>query len=258
MAEKLKQTIDFKEIPQFGLPFWLAGFLEIGSGVFFERRKTGTHGREAPYAFPVMSFSDHELKRLEIMQKIIGGRLKPIKHSRSIHLLVEGDQASWLAYSIRPYAPSRTTIIDAFLEWSAATMTEDRVALAQQYRGRRIINSTAVYNYTNLVTTPQFVRGVIDGRGNVGYRETSGKAEVTWIHPVVNFLSINGPLLEAMHSTYGGNFHIVHRAGDTVVIRGEPVVLKNNSAQWTIGTGLMKELIAWANPLLPLSNSLEI
>ena len=114
---------------------------------------------------------------------------------------------------------------------------------------------------TNLLYTKfrrEFLGSVIDGRGSVIYKEGVGKylKEATWIHQAVNFISTNGPLLEAFHAQFGGDLDIMHHAGETVNIRGKPYVLKNNSARWTIGTGLMKELIAWAKPMLPLSNAL--
>lgn len=256
MGEKLKPTPDFEKLPQFKHPLWLSGFLEIGSGMFFERRMVKKRGRVTPYVFPVISVGDHEQERLEGMKKIIGGRIKHSHRSRNIQLLAQGDQASWLAYAVRPYALSRRTIIDAFLAWSSADMTEDRVVIAEQFRGRRIISAADAYDYNNLVTIPEFVGGVIDARGSVNHKEAvNSNSQVSWIHDVVNFVSINRPLLEALQFQFGGRVTNVHEAGDRVVIRGESIVLKNDSVRWTIGTELMNELIVWTKPLLPLSNA---
>jgi len=250
MLEQIKCSPNIKEIPPFGYPVWLAGFLEIGGSMYFEKMNIGHGDRFVPYARPIIKMGDHDPIRVETLNRIMNGETIDRSKPKTLYVRLRCDKAVWLANSIRGYAPSRENIIQAFQLWSEAESTEDRVEIAKPFYGRRTVSEISPSVYRHLVRDSNFVAGLIDGRGSVIYDNANQSID--------NFRlsSINTALLYALRNQYGGYVDELSHAGDTVFVRGtDTTMLLNNNSQWVIGRNFMNELVAWAKPRLPLSNA---
>lgn len=147
-------------------------------------------------------------------------------------------------------------VIGAFLEWLAAEFTEDRLAIAEKFRGRRHVEEVSASAYTDLLANADFVGGVIDGRGRLSYAEALSKNRLaSWTFTRLQVNSINRPLLDALQLAFGGAVETMSHKRDKVNIRNHPTTLTNDGKKWTLGSNEAKNLLEWAKPKLPLSNS---
>lgn len=255
MAEKRKQTIPLEDMAPFTHSRWLAGFMEAGASMRLTIVRNHQNGHETPQARPEIIYGDTNRQRISLLRGLLGSTGKPRQSKSTEYAVVRGNEAARMAHSIRPDAPSRQSIISAFLEWSQADFTEDRVDIAKRVSGRRVVDRVSPDDYARLVSEPDFVAGVIDCRGRASSIERPDKNDLSyWVTNLLKVNSVNGALLHALQQKHGGQLVQVGAQGETVTIRGRKVSLKNNIFEWILGAENATRLLSWANPKLPLSN----
>lgn len=212
------------------------------------------NGHVTPQARPEIAYGDTDLSRIAALTTLLESPTKPCS-AKTQYVRVRGHQAVAMAHSIRDVAPSRTSMISAFITWLQAQFTEDRVELAKQVAGRRPLDSVQPGAYTSLSSDPNFVSGVLDSRGRIVALEKPDRNRNSyWISHKVKVNSVNGELLAALQKTHGGQLIQIASQGEAIVIRGKKSTLVHDVFEWILGSHDSQRLIDWAKPKLPLSN----
>lgn len=137
---------------------------------------------------------------------------------------------------MEPYAPSRQEIITAFSNWESAGSADERIEVAKSSRNKVVVELDAT-NYTRLVKDPDFLAGIIDGRGYVAVQESFNETtndEYGWISRRLRISTRNRPLLEALQQEYSGSIQAVVTKGSMLKVgRGYPA--QHDSLRWVTG-----------------------
>lgn len=236
------------DIPQ-DLARWLAGVCEVGASLRFNYSRRRKNGRLYENAAPVLEFVDNDPLRIRSFQKLCGGRVNAIR--RSWRWRVYGSQVVPITAAIAPYALSRRRMIDAVLEWAAASSPERRIAIAAEVRGHDRFAALSAHSYSGLLTETDFVTGVIEARGSLYTAVVRGRRldpAKPYADPRVHVFSINRPLLEALAIKFGGWLRIVRPEGRNVVIGGAPGTIVHESVEWSVGTRKAERILALIHP----------
>ena len=173
------------------------------------------NGHLTPQARPEIAYGDNDQNRIALLKKLLSSTDKPRQTMSTRYAVIRGDEAVSLAYSIRADAPSRQTIISAFIEWLQANFTEDRVEIAKRVVGRRVVDPVPQWAYERLITDSNFVGGVIDCRGRVVPHEHMDRQGFSsWIKPDLKINSVNFSLLESLRKRFGSHIETIGRRGD--------------------------------------------
>jgi hypothetical protein len=181
------------------LNLWTSGLFEV-AGTFFFRKSAAAKNSHLPFNYyPKITYMDNDSKRLLELQQRLGGK---IKDERVWHVTGEGAVA--VAEKMRGTSPLRDTIVRAFLGWneqpSITAATEYVIELLSGTEKQTEISKKkglTSKNYLNLATQAAFMGGVIDTRGSFYILEED--------EPHLNIISQNKPLLDAVHTVWGGS-----------------------------------------------------
>lgn len=184
---------------------WLGGIFEVGGWMSFTPRTTTVRGIEYKGGRVLVQVNASEEQNIKQLKKIIGGNIYKEKGDNSWSLRVaDGKRALTIAEAIKPYAPSRDefmVLADLWEQMSSA----DRYDFAKEYlvtaRENRPMATTDAYK--DLVTNPQFLAGVLDGRGRALKVQRRGERKNRDDRRIV-VGSRNRTLLEALKREYGG------------------------------------------------------
>jgi len=235
---KIKDYTQTPEVIQSFSPVHLAGMFEIAGGLRFIRRRVGKGKKEHRVASPIMRISDNNVQGIDRLQQLLGGRTE-LANEESKAWIIERSNAAELAIAMKPFAPSRRTIISAIKQWADFDeLPEERIKIADSVAGKYRDKVTAK-NYAQLVKNPNFVAGVFDARGSIS---TTARDNIINLRIVI--ASQNKALLEALKSHYGFGFvTLAESAGTKKTIKGQPVTRKTDTWQWIIDNEGSNELL---------------
>lgn len=256
MAEKRKQTPDLSQASLYPHRTWLAGVLEAGASMKLTIVRNHQNGHETPQARPEIAYGDTDTRRILKLGDLLGSTGKTRQSGLTHYAIVRGDRAALLAYAIRPDAPSRQTIISAFINWLQADYTEDRISIAEAVTGRRTLDPVQPGQYSRLVLNRDFVGGAIDCRGRISPIEHPDRWSLSfWTAHRLKMNSINKALLEALQQTHGGQLSQIIGRGDKRRIRGVETTFQHDGYEWVLNAQDTRQLLAWARPKLPIANA---
>ena len=142
-----------------GLPQWVGGMMEIGTGLGYVKQLK----KEGPYTYPYIHLTDDDELKAIRLRKLFGGTKTGSKTKGSYEWKLTGERTAKLVIPALSYAPSRAHMISSIEEW----FTSDKDTRQIIAEGMRAADRTPVKpkDYASLVNMPEFVAGVIDGRG---------------------------------------------------------------------------------------------
>lgn len=228
-------------------PDWFGGMIEVAGWIgFTTEQRIGKYGHYT-YTYPRIEICDNDLNRLNRLQAIVGGTVRAPSRWH-----IGGNAAVSLAEIIKLYTPSKLEVIFAFINWGQADSTEKRTEIVKSLSS--ILQSQpTIEDYRSLVTRPNFVAGVIDGRGIFSMVENPSRDRTYgWIYPRMTVTSTNRPLFEALEQTYGGDVVAVIKVGDIRQIFGRIFAAKNDSLNWIVGMNDLSQLMSLVGPYLRL------
>lgn len=200
---------------------WLGGAFEVGGGIYYS-----IHERDNAVVSHI-EISDSSPTVLEKLHRELGGSFRPRSKSKSFVWIVSGHEASHVAISMNPFAPSRRGIIDIIEELGRNKNPKERVAMVRRFREEEVADSTKAEDYSELVRIPEFVAGVIDVRGAV-----YSSPVVPRHPPQLRVHTTNKPLVEALIREFGGEMTLDSSKGSIVAGR---YVTKKDGLHWALG-----------------------
>lgn len=207
---------------------WLGGLFETGGVMSITLSTQRTPTQTYHYAIPSLGMSDNHGDRLETLKGLFGGSVYTTKKDTNSFLWkLEGPRAAIMASIIKPYAPSRQEIIAAMELWQEAT-AEERRELAAEMKGQNRFSGISLSDYHTLLDNPEFVAGVLDGRGYL----TSSVGRNDRINPSFQISTKNRTLIEALVDKFGGK--LIAESYPRILTRGKEEYIKSPSLRWEI------------------------
>jgi len=254
-----------KEAQPINHSIWLSGLFEIGGSMFLEIQKRKSKSKKNPevvhtYTRPVISIVDNHP---EICQfpKILGyGSTRPYRRGKKSHRWsLKGPKVVDLTTNMKPTSPLRQETIIAFENWGTAT-TEERLEIARELK-QTSPPLLKLDDYTDLVQKPQFLAGVLDGRGMLIPQEHYNKEKgYGVIHPRLRISSLNKPLLLAIQNLYQGYFGIQSKEGEIKQFtrKAKAYKFRNTSYQLQIGSpSAIIEILQKTLPYLKIDKNID-
>lgn len=224
-------------------PAWLAAIFEVASSIDFHTIRPMQKSGIRTYSYPLLTITDSDPDKMQKFQGIVGGRVYVNIKRGSNQWYIMGQPAVDIAIDMAPHAPSRTKIIEAFVNWENAGSMEEKVEIAQEMKSH---NRTDVKeeDYENLVRDPDFLAGVIDSRGSIFMSEHISPRGTSygWVNPQLDINSTNIALLKALRNEYDGHTHINYEKGETIEVSSREYVAKKTSARWGAGDEICNKL----------------
>lgn len=223
---EIVSTLDLEKLKTADLR-WLAGGLQVGGSVRFER-----DGDHPPY--PVIKIGDNNQSRIDQIITKFGGYKKHPKNKKTYYWVVSREDATVLGGLIEPFSPLHQNIIAGFKDWAATNNPEKRKIIAQKIPLPNHRNLASDI-YEQLVTQPDFCAGVYDFRGRKGqYKHSDGKGG-GWFIPEVHVHSRNHVVLQELKSQYNGRLRTRGFSSKKAEV-SEPDLNEYNSFVWILGT----------------------
>lgn len=180
--------------------FEAAGKMSVEPHVFRKALKGGTHTYE--YSYPLMAFNiDQETANK--LKAVFGGKSFPVAKG-SYRWFIKGEEAVELARAIKDYAPARTEVIAAFINWQNAPTLEEKLQIAKDFKGSNKYNvpPDRLHIYDQLISNPYFMAGVHKARTSL---DIGGRTAESPEYLLIQ--SENQSLLYAIKSGYKGNVY---------------------------------------------------
>lgn len=174
---------------------YLAGVFEIGGGISIrpeikKERPTYRNVRAKAY------FNDNNEKTVLNMAERFGGMAIPLKSEQSWRWLAQGKNALHILEQSKPYMPYRAPQVDLMDVVCNGAPLDTKLAIAEKFS--EYINGYKEYpapsEYCTLLSDPNFLRGLYDGRGAV---------YTWWRDDLLRFNSQNMGLMVALAQTFG-------------------------------------------------------
>lgn len=131
-------------------------------------------------------------KRLKVFEELYGNKPHP-QTQNSWYWKISGERAMVLADAIEPFAPSRAAIVADFRQCMEPNISyEDKLLILRESKGRQRLLDLPVERYVELISDPEFVAGVFDGRSVVWpYEKYDKRGDIPYgtIYPEIDFHS---------------------------------------------------------------------
>lgn len=217
---------------------WLGGAFETAGGIYFsidEKRNM---------VIPRVEISDSDPTVPSKLHENFGGWLNP-RSDNDFTWIISGSEASRIAISMSPFAPSRQRVINLIRELKQNENSWERVTMVREFRKREIGESNKAEDYLGLLEIPEFVAGIIDIRGVVysspGMPHSSSQLRVQ---------TANVGLIEALIKKIGGEKNLDSPKGSIFSIGGKQYATKRDQFHWSLGMGKTAQLYRFIKPYL--------